>query len=72
MAPKCLAPKRHGAQLSDVQSAAPDQRRPNGPPPMFSTDRKSELLNVDLQLNAKNGRAAMCCFEIKWNVSFIT
>ena len=27
MAPKCLAPKRHGTELSSAESAAPSQRR---------------------------------------------
>ena len=30
MAPKCPAPKRHGAELSTAESAAPSRRRRNG------------------------------------------
>ena len=36
-APKCPVPKRHGAQLSSAESAAPKRRRRNGPPPIFCT-----------------------------------
>jgi len=34
MAPKCPAPKRHGAEFSSAESAVPKRRRRNSPPPV--------------------------------------
>ena len=53
MAPKCPVPKRHGAELSSAESAAPSRRRRNGGAEMalphnYRLPPETEILGCEL------------------------